>query len=92
MNIEDLYNFILESNLELKLVGSIELSEDDEIKWDYDGLADIPDNMQTQLMDIYNCDLETLNDFLIDEKLNDDFRTIPPEISDSYISFTIIEK
>ena len=92
MDIAELYEFILESNLDLKLVGSLELSDADDIKWFYDGLTDIPEDMETHLNDIYDTDLETLNDFLIDEKINEDFYTVTPEISESYISFSIVEK
>lgn len=91
MSISELYDLLLENNVDMQLVG--EISCDDEIlRWEYDGLNHIEGEMEAHLMDIWETDEETIMDFLADRNVEHHFFINEPEIRDSFIICQITEE
>ena len=91
MGISELFDFIFENNFELQLYGSIDLY-DDEIKWSYDALGDLYEDVETHLQNILDTDLEAFEEFFSDNNLLDAFTILPPEFDDTLVSFHIVEE
>lgn len=91
MDILQLYDTILDENIELHLVGDI-LCEDDYIKWEYDALGKTDENMETHLEETYENDKEILIEFLLNKNLNNSFNVNNVEIFDSSVIFFISEE
>lgn len=89
--IDELHNDILENNIDLTLVGEIELI-DECIKWVYDGIGNFSTEMDEHLNDVLEADKEIIEDFLIDNKIIDYFYFGIPEINDTIISIYIYEQ
>lgn len=88
--IEELYNEIMENNIDLALVGEIELG-DECIKWVYDGLGNFSTEMDEHLNDVHEADMEIIGDFLSEKKIEDYFYFGLQEINDTIISSYIYE-
>lgn len=89
--IDEFYDMLKESNIDMALVGEINL-EDESIKWSYDGLGCITCDIDEHLKDIFDTDMETIKDYLLDEKLDDCFYFGQPEINDTIISVYMYEE
>lgn len=89
--IDELYDILMESNIDLALVGDISL-EDESIKWFYDGLGCVTCDIDEYLKDIFNTDAETIEDFLLDKNLDDYFYFGQPEINDTMIIVYMYEE
>jgi hypothetical protein len=91
ITIDELYDMLMESNIDLALVGDITL-EDECIKWSFDGLGCITCDAEEHLEDIFSGDAETIDDFLLDKNLGDNFYFGQPEINDTIITVYIYEE
>lgn len=91
MNILELFNKILENNIDLDLIGDISYDDDDYIVWEYDGLGKCDDNMEEHLLDVYETDKEILEDYLVDLELEDYFFIHEPNFDESFTYFHITE-
>ena len=91
MDILQLYDTILEENIELHLTGEISY-EDDYIKWEYDGLGKTDEDMATHLDETYGTDKEILIEFLLEKRLNNSFNVNNLEVFDSSVIFFISEE
>ena len=91
MGIGELYDCIFENNVELQLVGEIELNENEELKWFYDGLGDSCEDMDAHLQDLQEEDMDVLDEFMRENKFSDDFIFLLPEFDDTYVSFLVVE-
>ena len=91
MDILQLYDTILDENVELHLVGEISC-EDDYIKWEYDGLGKTDEEMTIHLDETYETDKEILIEFLLEKRLNNSFNVNNVEIFDSSVMFFISEE
>ena len=91
MDILQLYDTILDENVELHLVGEISC-EDDYIKWEYDGLGKTDEDMTIHLDETYETDKEILIEFLLEKRLNNSFNVNNVEIFDSSVMFFISEE
>ena len=91
IDISQLYESILENNVDLHIYGDLELL-DGEIKWSYDALGDEYDDVETHLQDICDDDLDTVRDFFSEKNIIDDFTILPTEIDDTQIRFSIVEE
>ena len=94
MRISELFDIINENNVDLQLVGEVELNDFDEnIKWSYDGLSNGHnfDNMDAHLQVIYEGDQEVIEEFLNEKNLIDDFMILLPDNDDTVINFLILE-
>jgi hypothetical protein len=92
MDISELYDSIFENNVDLHLAGRIELLDCDEIKWSYDALGDDYDDVGGHLATIYEDDLDTIQDFLNEKNIIDNFSILPFELDDTLIWFSIVEE
>lgn len=92
MSISELYDSMFENNIDLHLAGNIELLDCDEIKWSYDGLGDDYDNVAEHLTSIYEDDLDSIQDFLNEKNIIDNFSILPFELDDTLIWFSIVEE
>ena len=91
ITIDDLFEMLLNNNIDLALIGDIEL-EDESIKWSYDGLGSAPVEMEEHLEDTFETDKETINDFLYDKKIEENFYFGQPEIGETFIASYIYEE
>lgn len=91
MDISELYDYLLENNVELHLIGDI-TCDSESIKWEYDGLGKSDEDMQAHLEETFDTDKEIIVDFLTEEDLLEMFFIHEPEINDSYITFLISEE
>jgi len=91
MGISEFFDFIYENNIDLQLIGNIEFG-DDEIKWSYDALGDEYDTVNDHLSVVYEDDLDTLECFMDEHDLTEQFTILPPEFDDTTVSFLIVEE
>ena len=91
MGISEFFDFIYENNIDLLLVGGVEL-KDSEIKWMYDALGDEYEDVEMHLAVICEDDLETLEEFIGDHNLEDYITFLPPEFDDTIVTFLIVEE
>jgi hypothetical protein len=91
MNIDNLYDLLLENNVELAISGEIEL-EDESIKWSYDGLGRVLSEMNEYLEEIYFSDKNVLEEFLRDNNLEESFFFCEPDFDETLVSFYIYEE
>lgn len=91
MNTLDFYNSLINNNMTILLVGEIELVDDEMIKWTYDGLGDDFDDINEHLYQIYENDLEMMEDHINDENIKKEFNVLKPDIDDTIITFSIVE-
>lgn len=91
MDIFKLYDTLFEYNIELKLVGEITL-DDESIRWTFDGLCNVSQDMDVYLQENFDADKETIEDFLLEIDNIDRFYFDQPEISESIISAHIYEE
>lgn len=88
MSLDELYN-ILQDELSSEILGTLSI-DGIAIKWEYDSFNKELDYDETELEHLHNTyegDLESIKEFLIDEK----HHIGDPTIEDSYISFYIEE-
>lgn len=90
MTISDLYDSMLDNNIDMKLVGEVSC-DDETIKWEYDGLGKLVDDMETHLTSIYETDKETISDFFSEKNIEDSFFISELNIDESFITFEITE-
>lgn len=90
MTIIDLFDYLMEDNIDLHLMGEISC-DDEEINWIYDGLGNTNGGMETHLIDVYEEDREILNNFIFEKKQEGYFFIHEPEINESFITFKISE-
>lgn len=90
MDIVEFYNIIYDNNIDLQLIGNIELI-DDQIKWEYDALGDEYIDLETHLVSIYEIDYEIIKDYIEEKKLDAYITILPPEFDDIYVSFYIVD-
>ena len=89
MTTEELYNLLIDSDIEENLLGEI-LFEDNSIKYFYDGLYRSTDNMNLHLKDVYNEDIDVIKSWLKSNNIKKNSLEITrPEYDDSYLSFEI---
>lgn len=91
MGISEFFDFIYENNIDLQLIGSIELS-DDEIRWSYDALGDEYENVNDHVRIVVDDDIDIFEDFMSDHNLTDDFTFLPPEYDETIVNFLIVEE
>lgn len=88
MILNELYE-LLQEELSHELIGDL-FFDGIAIKWEYDSFnkeLDYDENELEHLHNIYDDDLELINEYLIDE----DYNISDPTIEDTYISFYIEE-
>ena len=92
MNISELFDLMLEENIDLELIGEISLDDDDSIKWEYDGLGKCDDDMEEHLQEVYDEDKGIIEDFLWDNSIDEDFFINEPDFDESSVYFYITEE
>jgi len=91
MNIDNLYNKLLEDNVDMSLMGEIEI-EEESIKWIYDGLGKDVSEMKEHLDECLEIDKDTIDEYLIENKLDTKFYFGQPDIDETIISVYIYEE
>lgn len=91
MGIIEFFDFIYENNIDLQLVGSIEL-DDDAIKWSYDALGDEYEIANDHLRVVLDDDVDTIEEFMDDHNIKDQFMFLPPEFDDTIVTLLIVEE
>lgn len=91
MNIEDLYNKLLEDNVDMSLIGEIDI-EEESIKWVYDGLGKDIAEMDEHLEECLETDKDTIDEYLLENKLDTKFYFGQPDVDETIISFYIYEE
>ena len=92
MSILELYDMLLNNNIDLDLVGDISIENDELIKWEYDGLGKSDKNIQEHLSDVFDADKEIIEDFLYDNNIEDYFFINEPQFDESYVFFNLTEE
>lgn len=90
MDINELYTNFLESQIIDNLTGDLYL-EDEIIKWEYDGIAQIGIDMETHLFDVFQSDEEIILDFISENDLDNNFYIHDPEVDETIITSFISE-
>ena len=91
MSIDDLYDNLLNNNVDMELSGEIEI-EEESIRWTYDGLGKVFTEMEEHLEETLYMDRDTLDEFLTENKVVDKFYFGQPEINDTTIALYIYEE
>jgi hypothetical protein len=91
MSIDDLYDNLLNDNVDMTLSGEIEI-EEESIRWTYDGLGKVFTEMEEHLGETLDTDRDTLDEFLLENKVTDKFYFGQPEINDTTIALYIYEE
>ena len=91
MNIDDLYNKLLEDNVDMSLLGEIEI-EEESIKWVYDGLGKDTAEMDEHLEECWETDQDTLEEYFLENKIDTNFYFGQPDIDETIISVYIYEE
>ena len=90
-NINDLYEALLEDGIDLNLVGEISL-EDENIKWEYDGISQSEYDMDVHLNDTFDADRDTLTEYIAENNIGSYFHIHEPEVDESIVTSDISEK
>lgn len=90
-NIYDLYEALLEEGINLNLFGEITL-EDENIKWEYDGISQSECDMDVHLNDIFDADRDTITEYFAENNISGYFYIHEPEVDESIVSTDISEK
>lgn len=92
MDILELYDLLLDNNIDLDLVGEITYDNSGFIKWEYDGLGKTEKGMEEHLEDVFEADREIIEDFLADKKIDNYFMINQPNFDESYAFFHLTEE
>ena len=88
MTIEDIYDLMINSDIEDNLLGEI-LFEDNSIKYSYDGLYRSTDNMKFHLKEVFSEDIEVIKNFLKENNCKKGLEITKPEYDEAFITFQI---
>lgn len=91
MGISEFFDFIYENNIDLQLIGNIEL-DDDAIKWSYDALGDEYEFANDHLRVVLDDDVDVIEEFMSDHNIKDQFMFLPPEFDDTIVTLLIVEE